>query len=111
MKKAVRKSIAHWKRMRSAPKSCGEEPYSQDCALCRKYQSESDCGACPANCKHGSLWENAAWRWADYVLAEPDEDMGALRREWRAAALKEIEYLESLLEEPKTTKGVTNEVD
>lgn len=93
---AIHDSIQHWCRMRSDPLGCGEEPHSDDCALC---QSFYHCKYCPVaervgedGCV-GTPYTKARDAWYDYLASLTEENL----RKWRNAANAEIAFLNSLL--------------
>jgi len=114
----LRKSIAHWERMRDKPGTLQEwedpkeQPLGSQCELCKAYCKRSckePCKGCPifmmtgkAMCDDtpygkawalfGSLMEQAEYMDADGVL-----DTSA----WRMAAQEEIDFLRSLMPKGK----------
>ena len=91
---AIRKSIAHWKRMvRWAKKQdplsiteptlmahqLGEIWFCRDCPLCRKYQSCTDCPL--KSCGRGSAWgkvRRGSRTWGTWVQAAEQHMLPAL---------------------------------
>lgn len=113
--KALKESIAHWKRMKQDPK-CGDEPAGWDCALCRRFNSFCHTFGgeryafggerCPVAAAAGSLncsntpYSSARDAWYYY-----HEQGGKTRlRQWRTAAQREIDFLESLLPKKKAKR-------
>lgn len=112
---ALERSIAHWKRMAAAETIndlAGEEPVAADCALCQTF---ADCEGCPVAIESDLIrcngtpyglaasafdeWERASRQgWFARRFLGGDGLIDAARRYWRAAAAKEIAYLESLRE-------------
>lgn len=95
--KALRDSIAHWKRMRDEP-NCKEKPHADHCALCVRFAASGSCQACPV-CEAGggclcnaSPYPNAKIAW-NYRNTNPDA--------WHKAATAEIDFLTSLLPKEK----------
>lgn len=99
---ALKKSIAHWKRMADDKAPFDEEPVSEDCALCKLYLHEEEaCDGCPvyektkrSHCA-GTPYP-AAWR--AYA------DRGIASIQFRKAARRQIEFLESLLPSKSSKK-------
>src|SRR4051812_14473195 len=103
--KALKASIEHWKRMRDSDTQY-EKPYSTYCDLCGLFL-QNCCQGCPvreATCQRickGSPYHTAYIAWHRYF--EPEEidldyfEKGRLKRMWREASQKEIDFLESLI--------------
>ena len=107
--KALKESIAHWKRMRNYTKKDIskldeeiEEPYCSDCPLCGLFINKrddmwSECVGCPVANRAGNTgcvgtpYGAAADAWDEWV------DGLSPRRTWQIFADKEIKFLESLL--------------
>lgn len=100
-KQAIRESIAHWVRMRdmtdfSNPK---EEPYANDCPLCKLYLFDS-CQDCDIYIKTGrtdckfSEYANAIRAWGRLFTGT-----WSRRLEWSYRSQLMINFLESLLPE------------
>ena len=100
---ALKASIRHWKRMAAGKRRNKESPTADHCALCKEFQDNFGdpdfCTGCPVSEKTkltgclGTPFSEAwrAWR-----------NCGGDSPEFKAAARKEIEFLESLL--PKRKK-------
>jgi hypothetical protein len=106
--KALRESIAHWERMQ-AKWDCGEEPYGDDCALCRRFYEydapDGDtCTGCPVMVRtgehgcEGSPWYAARVAWSN-LKNYGENPKGERLQHWQAMAQKQIEFLRSLLPE------------
>ncbi len=110
MASALEDSITHWKRMREKPWT--EKPRGEWCALCSLVERASGCQSCPVTKRTGE-WQCAdtpfyiaveAW----HALQEHEDSIATLvwcGLAWRIAAQNEIEFLESLREEPKCGCG------
>lgn len=100
--KALKASIEHWKRMRDSD-TRKEKPYSTYCALCCLFIS-NNCLGCPvrdatrlSGC-HGSPYNAAEIAWhRHYMAEETNQGEPYLKKVWREAAQKEIDFLESLI--------------
>lgn len=102
-KTAIRKSIAHWRRMRGDARGAGESPTGGGCALCKKYprlicldDANRKCPVLRVSGRNGCVdtphrEADAAWR--VYVIAKKD----SARERWEKAADAEIEFLQGLL--------------
>ena len=105
-KQALRQSINHWKRMRNFTKKealeGNEKPYSSHCALCIEYlykydEANQQCTGCPVREKTGEIscidspYLAAEAAWADWLVYGD-----GTKKQWQAAADKEIDFLESL---------------
>jgi hypothetical protein len=111
VRRALRKSIAHWKRMRDGKNKDRESPDSSSCALCLNYGTAFGCldkdgDVCPLRRKFGvcgyfneknPYWVayNSWFKWNDRT----GEGLSA----WIPAANRMIKALESLL--PKKRKA------
>ena len=119
----VDESITHWERMRDDPNECGERPFADGCALCRKYffndfdpnvpypeikTDKEACEGCPiyllAGQKHclGTPYIAAleafppiTWKSGSAMAPAVPE---ARRLEWRALAQDEIFFLRAVRE-------------
>lgn len=105
--KALKASIAHWRRLATGKRRLFERPAAEDCALCAKFcrqlvnqwgRISGTCDGCPVknrtgrNTCLGTPYKAARNKWLIYGADSP---------EFKAAAKEELEFLESLL--PKTT--------
>ena len=99
--KALKASIAHWKRFENGKQRQIEGTGSSSCALCHIYNKflyDEGCGECPVKLKTGrnycqkSPWQNAERARRKYGYGSP---------EFKAAAKKERLFLESLLPKRK----------
>jgi hypothetical protein len=98
---ALKDSIEHWRRMAEGVPNVGEEPYSSDCSLCTqfRYSNYSNdysgyCIDCPVaiSVLHGYCARTP------YRAAEEAFSLyGGNSIQFKAAARKELEFLESLL--------------
>jgi len=109
--KALEQSIKHWERMRDGKRHKTKDdtdnsidglevPMAEDCALCRKFDCQI-CEGCPVmnktgkdNCDGSPYWK------ARYAFNERGVDSP----EFKAAAQKMIDFLESL-REPTQREG------
>jgi hypothetical protein len=103
--RALRESIAHWKRMLAGKERPGEQPNGWWCSLCTLFNWDGDggCSACPVRQKTGlrCCQGSPYWR-AHYAYHTRGSSCPDTEREWRTAAKLQIAFLESLL--PKTRK-------
>lgn len=102
--KALKLSIAHWKRLATGTEKKGEMPHADDCALCKLFWTDNGCKDCPVAAKTG----------LNYCIGTPY--LAAIKA-WRArfrgiegaiflaAAQKELEFLESLLPAEEANHG------
>ena len=105
---ALRKSIAHWKRMRKGTQKVNESPDGECCPLCKLFQSQSmsNCRQCPVfkrtrmpGCR-GTPWYGARF---NFIM----RNQGSLFQEaWENTADAEIAFLKSLLPVKKKVKKV-----
>jgi hypothetical protein len=102
--KALRSSIAHWRRMATGKAKQGERPSGIDCPLCEMFRTDLlyDCRGCPVaesvprrpngtSPRQGCIntpYETARAASQDYGLSSP---------QFLLAASKELEFLKSLL--------------
>ena len=99
---ALERSIEHWKQNAAAEVLDDVSVRGEDCALCGRFY-DSFCKGCPVAAKTGkhtclgTPYHNAAS--AAHVWDEDPENED-LRGAFRAAALKEVAFLESLREDP-----------
>lgn len=98
--KALKDSIAHWRRMRKNArgvyKATGESPSLGFCALCIVF--DGDCDRCPVTC--GLAWSDADRAWDKFVLGKRN----ASEQKWLDAADAEIAELVSHLPKKKKAK-------
>lgn len=107
--KALKESIAHWKRMRAKP-SIIERPISDDCPLCRLFFKDellTHCAGCPVMDKTdksgcvGTPYDDAYEAWHSLDLPNtydyPPSWIVIVLSTWRRLALLEIKFLQSLL--------------
>lgn len=96
-------SIAHWRRMATTDvvKEGNESPIGSECALCEKYvDNEPTCHGCPVNFKTGMVrcfgtpYGDARMAWEE---ANDDKTDDYLL--FKQLAMKELEFLESLVPE------------
>ena len=103
---ALKKSIRHWERMRDGKRIkiksiCGfmelEEPDSQFCALCRRFERNCfDLDWCPvARCVGEDDCNHTPW----YEASKSFHNVGPDSPEFKKAAAEEVEFLKSLLPE------------
>ena len=103
-RKALEESIAHWRRMREFKledyRSPPEYPGMRDCALCQLFHDEA-CLGCPVSEHTGHLYchHTPFYTANDAFCHAVDEPSLFTKAAWRRAAKREIEFLESLLEE------------
>ena len=90
---ALKKSIAHWKRMRDETHP-DEAPYTDECALCDVFFAASKCRGCPVakktgvDCCNGTPYSDAY---------EAHENNGNDSPEFKAEADKMLRFLMDLL--------------
>ena len=90
---ALKESIEHWRRLADGTNRKGEETGPRSCALCMAFavgrDSINKCDGCPVSVKTGMKdCRNTPYYAAEAVFGAPT---------FRAAARKELEFLESLL--------------
>ena len=98
-RKALEESIAHWKRMYEYSRDeamDGEAPTVDYCALCSVYIGNL-CGGCPVAKKADTILCGTTPYNKAYNAYDAWINGNGTRRQWRSAAKKEIEFLESLL--------------
>lgn len=91
--KALRASIAHWKRMRRK-RTEREQPGARTCDLCTLFIKKSAvlCLGCPVKDRTGcGFCIGTPFESANFAFHEGTD------AEWRKAATAEIKFLESLL--------------
>ena len=103
--KALKESIEHWKRMATGTRNPDERVGSDDCALCGEFFNRS-CAGCPVATAMGKPLCIGTPYEAAHELFSIKED-GDYRDnshspEFKATALKELEFLESLLSKEQT---------
>lgn len=95
--KALRSSIAHWRRMATGRALPGEVPYGSQCALCNIFLSQA-CRGCPVmkktmNCSCGNT---------PFCYALQAFQRGGLSSsEFQMYATDELKFLKSLLPKKK----------
>jgi inosine-uridine nucleoside N-ribohydrolase len=105
---ALRKSIAHWRRLANGKQETCEDPGEDCCALCIAFKHEAvACKSCPVQIKTGQPFcrgtphREAANAYYDLkCYLDPGIDREYYLKLFKDAAKKEVEFLESLL--PKT---------
>lgn len=103
--KALKRSIAHWKRLATGKERDGEEIGPECCSLCMAFQNKS-CDGCPVAMRTGlSLCRASPWgkAFATYTARidknNPDafKDVHEKDQAFRSAAKEELAFLKSLL--------------
>lgn len=91
----LKNSIAHWWRMANGQRAYNECIGSQDCALCRTYIHQSDCGNCPVRIHTG----HPLCKGTPYTAARQASHYGERYDSlyFMAAAMKEFKFLVTLL--------------
>ena len=105
--KALKASIAHWKRMRKGTQKANESPDGECCPLCNLFRSLCvGCSKCPVYKRtlrrgcHGTPWFGARY---NFIM----RDRGSVFKEaWEKTANAEIAFLKSLLPVKKKVKKV-----
>lgn len=98
--KALRESIAHWKRLATGKRREGEHIGTRDCALCNLFLAKQ-CVGCPVAKSTGTFgcvetpYGKAAAARAMHGFDSP---------EFKSAARKELAFLQSLLPERKAKR-------
>lgn len=106
---ALEASIQHWRENVNAASPDGVSVHGKDCALCRVFLDSGNCAGCPVRRASGkklcrgtpyvaavsarAKWAAAFWR-GDHAAS-----LDARRKQWRAAAQAELDFLISLLPE------------
>lgn len=93
--RALRASIAHWKRMAKNGIKGKDEPYAEECALCALFLAEG-CFRCPVfkstgeeECGHTPYFEaRDNYEFGKYTGKDSN---------FKISARKEVQFLESLL--------------
>lgn len=102
--KALKESIAHWKRLAGGKQREGEHIGLTCCALCIRFW-DHDCIGCPVRDKTG----RAKCSRTPYSAVEKMRDrFGLDSEEFKAAAAKELEFLKSLLPSRKAKTPTTH---
>ena len=96
---ALKLSIAHWRRMAEGNRNKGDKPTGSQCALCIEFRKYSSCDGCPVQIHAGTHMCNCTPYYSAHIAYI---DYGPKSPEFKAAARKELEFLESLL--PKGEK-------
>lgn len=98
--KALKASIAHWRRMATGKASRTERPQSDSCALCGLFINRpSFCRGCPVAEKakavgcNNTPFNDAYFAWKKF---------GKRSRQFKLAAQAELAFLESLLPKRKS---------
>jgi hypothetical protein len=107
-RRALRSSIAHWKRMLAGKERPGEEPNGWWCSLCALFDKGDDCSACPVRQKigHSGCW-GSPYRSAHKAYYARGSGNPDAERAWKTAAKCQVAFLESLLprKESKTCRA------
>lgn len=107
--KALNASIAHWRRLATGKRRSGEGHCADDCALCHEFffnskDEFSRCKGCPVKARTGRrLCADTPWGAANAAASDYDSYNSL---QFKAAARKELQFLESLL--PRKKKGAKN---
>ena len=92
--KALKQSIAHWKRLATGKSRRGESIYDSDCALCKLFMDD-DCRGCPVR-QATRLSDCRRTPWIEVrdtlIWLKSKQDPA-----FKAAAKKQLEFLQSLL--------------
>lgn len=96
--KALKSSIAHWKRMRRSRK-CGERPTYIHCALCYRFNA-CVCETANEKCPVYESTRQRGCAGSPFLKAYDIFDDGSTEA-WKLAASDEIKFLESLLPKKK----------
>jgi hypothetical protein len=97
--KALRGSIAHWKRMATGKARSDEKPYADYCDLCTLFL-KGDCSGCPVMERTGKY---SCLETPYYAAHGAYISYGKHSRKFKAAAKKELTFLRSLLPKRKRT--------
>lgn len=100
--RALKLSIAHWRRLATGKRRKFESTHGGDCALCVIYrQGLVDCSGCPVMKKTGhSVCAKTPYHEANYNAIT----FGLDSLEFRMAARNELAFLRSLLPKKKGKK-------
>ena len=99
--KALRGSIAHWKRMATGKQRLGEQPTGECCSLCELFNKDENdlCDGCPVAEKTGALfckgtpWFSAHSEWRNLGFSPKFSELAAA----------ELAFLQSLLPKKNET--------
>jgi hypothetical protein len=94
--KALKQSIAHWRRLATGKTKRGEKPSGHYCPLCKLFPGP--CEGCPvmAETKQSDCW-GSPWGEANWNYFNIGKRSGA----FKAAAREELAFLKSLLPKRK----------
>ena len=98
---ALKDSIGHWEELSRAV-SLPPYPSAKNCPLCREFCHDCDCSGCPVYERTGhhmcrnTPYDLAARMWCDW---DRHINSNNARDRFRAAALEELTFLRSLLED------------
>jgi len=102
--KALKASIAHWKRHAEGKARANEGPNGRDCALCALFSSPS-CTGCPVRAAtHLPQCKGTPWRDAAILFGSPGQKQSQAFRE---NAKTEYDFLRSLLPKRKPKRKRT----
>lgn len=96
--KLLKRAIAHWRRMANGKSKRGELPEGEQCALCERFNVAGGCGGCPVKEATG---ENLCGDTPYHVAWTAFKCHGKRSAAFKAAAQKELEFLQSLLPKGK----------
>ena len=98
-KKALKESIAHWRRLATGTQTTSEDIGSENCALCMEFL-ENDCRDCPIRRKTGRRYCSRS----PYDSVEKTRmKYGLYSKEFRYRARQMLAFLERLLPKRKNT--------
>ena len=106
---ALRKSIAHWRRLATGTQKKDEDTSSDYCALCTKFLDENmRCKGCPvAETTGWAMCRGTPYAAAAEEYSAPRDRLGMPQtKEFLEAAQRELRFLESLL--PRGKKAVVS---
>ena len=96
--KALRKSIAHWKRLATGKRHTGEDVGPFHCALCEMFFHEEDCRGCPVRERTGkSTCQDSPYHDAWEAAELTSLDSASFKKK----AAIELAFLKSLLPKGK----------
>lgn len=109
---ALRESIAHWDRMASGKRQKDEHIGVPDCALCALFWTwdklgtdSPSCVKCPVMQRTGKKFcVGSPFDAASNIVNDHHGDEGYDTPEFREAAMRELEFLRSLLPEDHLTR-------